>query len=329
MAQTLTYRLYQDADLPGMLRLWEESSGWGTLTPELWRQWYVDTPHGPSLIAVALDEDEQIAGQWVFTPSAVLVEGRDVSALRFSAPILRADLRRSALRSPFHPAVQLYLTGAEAAVARGYGLVYGLPDPAWLPASRLLARFEPLRYAVAEFACVAVSIAPPSQTVAADPRNCAVDRVTTFGGEYDALWQSAQATGLVRCGVIRSSDWLQHKNGHHLSLEVRDSLDMTLLGYTAIKVKTGLLVDILACSAAALVRVLAATLDWLAGQGGEAWIGDTGHLKAMESPALRPALRALGFAPVDYKFAFVCKALAPSLSTEAVSPACWYLTPGD
>ncbi len=49
----------------------------------------------------------------------------------------------------------------------------------------------------------------------------------------------------------------------------------------------------------------------------------------MDTPALRPALDALGFAPVDYRFAFVCTPLDPSLPAERIDPARWYLTPGD
>ena len=56
MTGRLTYRLYQDADLPGLLRLWEGTK-LGALSPELWRQRYVDAPHGPSLISVAVDEN--------------------------------------------------------------------------------------------------------------------------------------------------------------------------------------------------------------------------------------------------------------------------------
>jgi hypothetical protein len=49
----------------------------------------------------------------------------------------------------------------------------------------------------------------------------------------------------------------------------------------------------------------------------------------MDTPALGPALRALGFTSVDYKFAFVCHTLDPRLPHEDELLSQWYLTPGD
>src|SRR5918998_5346703 len=98
MAGQLTYRLFQDADLPGLLQLWQEETHWGSLTPEVWRQWFVDTPYGASRIAIAVDESGDIVGQMIFSPSHVSVDGSEVHALRLSSPILRKDLRRTSMR---------------------------------------------------------------------------------------------------------------------------------------------------------------------------------------------------------------------------------------
>ncbi len=38
MSAAITYRPFQEKDLPGLLRLWEEESGWGALTPEQWHK---------------------------------------------------------------------------------------------------------------------------------------------------------------------------------------------------------------------------------------------------------------------------------------------------
>src|SRR4028119_1733778 len=115
--QHLTYRLYQEDDLPGLLRLWEEETNWGTLTPEMWHQWYGDTPLGSCLVMVAVDENEKIAGQEVFIPSRVMVGDQEVRALHLSAPILRKDVRRRSIRRLDHPFVALYEAAAVLAVA--------------------------------------------------------------------------------------------------------------------------------------------------------------------------------------------------------------------
>jgi hypothetical protein len=128
---------------------------------------------------------------------------------------------------------------------------------------------------------------------------------------------------------VRHPEWLHYKNEGHIALEVRERGDNTPLGYTAIKKQTGLLVDILARTPADLTPVLTATLNWLASQQYDAKPDAINSLKAMETPTLRPALRTLGFAPVDYKFAFVCDPLDSSVPMAAIAPERWYITPGD
>lgn len=337
MAGHLTYRLYREDDLPGLLRLWEEETDWGVLTPEMWRQWYVDTPHGPCLVVVAVDENGDIAGQEVFTPSRVIVGDRQVHALRLSAPILRKDLRRASILSMNHPVIGLYIAGMNAAVERGYGLVYALPEYTWLPFFQRLPRFadiDSLSFAskknlYAKYACVASPIAPVIPDTSGEASKFSARLVTDFGAEYEALWQSARNTFPITCGVVRHPKWLRYKNTGHIALEVRDTRDNTLIGYTATKKQTCLLVDILARRPADLTPVLAATLNWLATEQADTGVGGMDCLKVMETPMLRPALRALDFAPVDYKFAFVCDPLDSCLPLEAIAPERWYITPGD
>src|SRR5262249_49496711 len=139
MDQNITYRLFEDQDLPGLLALWEEESGWGGMTEELWRKWYLETPNGPCLVAVAIGEGGEVSGQAVFTPTQVVVGDKEIRALRISAPILRKELRQAALKLN-HPFIGLYLAGASAALKQGYGMLYGLPDQNWVPFVRRLMK---------------------------------------------------------------------------------------------------------------------------------------------------------------------------------------------
>ncbi|MDQ3657851.1 MAG: GNAT family N-acetyltransferase [Chloroflexota bacterium] len=328
MSDSLTYRLFRDSDLPGVLQLWEESSGWGSITAEVWREWYVDTPLGPSLVVVAEDEGGSIVGQEVLMPSVVCVGDQDVAALRISAPILNKDIRHFSLRSINHPITRLTERAMELAVTRGYGLVYVLPMHAWLSWFQWAGtRIDALQFAEADYACLSAPIAQVSPGVTDGAKHLIARPVTDFGVEYAQLWATARDSFPITCGVVRSPDWLRYKNGGRLALEIRERRDGSLVGYTAIKQQTALLVDILARHPTDLPSVLAATLTWLAARRDDLATGSLDSLKAMETPVLRPALRALGFTPIDYKFAFVCRALDPSLSREAIAPERWYLTP--
>lgn len=319
-AEGLVYRPFRDADLPGVLRLWEEESGWGGITPERWRKWYVDRPDGPCLVMVAEDGEGQVAGQLVFAPTVVRLDGEEVRAVRVGAPIVDRARRRRSVRHPEHPATRLYREGAREAAAAGFRLLYALPEHAWLPFFRWLGGF-----AEADVACLAVDAASAAASGLATGLRAAPG--DGFGAEHDALWERAAESFPVRCGVERGADRLRHRIGGHLVLEAREEAGGALVGYAAVNRRTGLLVDILARTPADLAPVLAAALAWLvAPPDGEPAIA---QVKAMDTPALRPALAALGFAPIDYRFAFVCTPLDPSLSPERIDPERWYLAPGD
>ncbi len=316
----LCYRVFAEDDLPGLLRLWEEA-GWGSLSPEQWRQWFVEGPQGPCLITVAVDSRGEVVGQEVFAPSRVSVAGREVRALRFSAPILRKELRGESLRRSEHPVVGLYKAAAAAAQERGFAIVYSLPEHAWLPifkrVSRLGIHFDTTVFGCAELPLAAAALSGIercARTVEARP-------VARFGADYEELWQQARQSFPIACGVVRDGAWLTFRNSGRIALEVRNRDDGSLVGYSATKRQTGLLADALARTPGHLTAVIAATAIRLRE------LGEITHFKAMRTPVLDPVLQALGFEPVDYRFAFTCNTLGGGL--ERVAPESWYVMPGD
>ncbi|HYI07982.1 MAG TPA: hypothetical protein VEK57_02820 [Thermoanaerobaculia bacterium] len=308
----LTYRLVEERDIPALLRLWEEA-GWGTLTEDVWRQWFVETPHGCCVVAVAVDNRGEVVAQEMFTPSLVSIDGREVRALRFSAPIVSRSIRGVSLRHPEHPVFGLYRTAAEAAAAQGFGIIYSLPEHAWLPIFRLVSGF-----AEAAYPCVEV----PLDAHGGD--NLFVGRPAEFTDEYDRLWLSARETFPIHCGVVRRHEWVRFRNSGRTAVEVRDASDGSLAGYASVKKQTGLLADVLARRPDELPHVLRTTLRWLSEHGG----GLT-HLKVMQTPALAAALEGLPSETVDYRFAFTCRALDETLPAEAIAPERWHAMPGD
>ena len=318
-AEGLAYRPFRDGDLPGVLRLWEEESGWGAVDEERWRKWFVDRPDGPCLVMVAEDGEGRLAGQLVFAPTLVRVDGEEVRAMRVGAPIVDRARRRRSVRHPEHPATRLYREGARVAAAAGFRLLYAVPEHSWLPFFRWLGGF-----AEADLACRGVDAASAAASGVAGGLRAAPS--AGFGAEHDALWERAAASLPVLCGVDRGAARLRHRIGGHLVVEARDDAG-ALAGYAAVNRRTGLLVDVLAREADELAPVVASALAWLAAPpDGSPAIRE---VKAMETPALLPVLDALGFAPVDYRFAFVCTPLDPSLTAERIDPARWYLAPGD
>jgi predicted N-acetyltransferase YhbS len=91
-----------------------------------WKSWYTGTPAGDAWVLVAEEESGKIVGQFVFMPSRILVNGREVKAARPSAPIFSRSLRQ------FPTLVNaMYLAGVQAVRDSGAELVYILPNPKW------------------------------------------------------------------------------------------------------------------------------------------------------------------------------------------------------
>jgi hypothetical protein len=329
MRERLTYRLFEDGDLPGLLRLWEEA-GWGALTPEQWRAWFADGPQGPSLVTVGVDGRGEVAAQEMFAPSRAVVGGREVRALRFSAPIVRESLRGESLRDGAHPVFGLLRVAETEAAARGFSVVYSLPEHAWLPVFRRLPRFGLRPFAEAAYACASLPLeAARAPEVERAARGLEARAVTEFGDEYEGLWREAREGLPIDCGVVRDPAWLRFRNSGRIAVEVRERATGRLVGYAATKRQTGLLADLLAREPGELKNVLAATLRWLDAERGDEVPASLSHLKVMRTPALGPALDALGFESNDYKFAFTCNTFDSALTPDDVAPGRWYILPGD
>lgn len=329
MNQRLTYRLFEEGDLPGLSRLWE-GAGWGTLTAEQWRAWFVDGPEGPCLVTVAVDELGEVAAQEMFAPSRAVVGGREVRALRFSAPILREDLRGESLRRVEHPVIGLYQAASAAAASQGFSVIYSLPEHAWLPIFRNAPRFGIQPFAEAAYSCASLPI-EAARRADVERATCGLEAraVTEFGDEYGELWRKARGSFPIDCGVVRDPAWLNFRNSGRVAIEVRASSDGSLVGYSATKRQTGLLADLLAREPEELTGVVAATLCWLDRERGRAAPEGLTRLKAMRTETLAPTLDALGFAPDDYRFAFTCNTFDPSLGIEEIAPERWHIMPGD
>src|SRR5688572_948673 len=108
-------RLFREEDLPSILELWEEASGWGSLTETEFRRWYLKTPDGPCIIVVAVDENNKIVAQEIFSPARMHLAGNELTALRISAPILHQSIRQRDIRNSDHPAIAMFHVGIKEA----------------------------------------------------------------------------------------------------------------------------------------------------------------------------------------------------------------------
>jgi hypothetical protein len=313
MNSQLTYRLYEEQDIPGLLRLWETNTEWGALTPEQWRKWYIDTPYDACFIAVGVDQAGEIRAQCVSTPTLLSVGEQQFKGHRLTAPILDKSLRAA---SSNHPIACLYQTIREAAVAEDHGLTYAYPNSSL---HSFLRRYIPaLR--MESLGCLST---PLSVWLGLEIAGTTVRQTTHFGPEYQELWLESKRDFPIPIAVVRSPAWLQYKYGGKLALEVRGATG-TLLGYTVFDKNTGLLLDCLARTRESLTCALKSSLAWLACHHGE-----LGEVKAMHTSFLAPILDSLRFVAHDFEFLLGREVLNPNLSFDSFDLNQWHFMPGD
>ncbi len=322
MPENLTYRLFQPDDLPGILRLWEEESGWGGISAKQFDDWYINTPYGECLIVVAVDEENTIVGQKVFTPSRVCVAGAEKKALRLSAPILKKKFR-ARISNTAHPIVGMFKSGVEAAAEQGFSLIYSFPLTAWLPVVKSIfpqVGIDMKNVAAGRIECFALSLNLFSREKSAYETSV----INFFSDEYDALWQSAVKNFPLNIAIVRKSDWLNYKFGGHLILEVRTQ--KKLVGYAAIKKETGLIEDALAATPGDLQIVVKEVVKTLSADG------DTlpnGEIKLKHSSATASIIENLAFQKIDFKFGFWCFSPDGSIPADDLQLSRWFMMPGD
>lgn len=326
MTAEITYRLFNEADTEGLLRLWAESSGWGGITKEQFRTWYFENPYGDCLVIVAVDEADKVVGQLVFAPSLVVVDGREKKALRASAPILDESLKHGRITSADHPVVEMLKTGVALAQQRGYGVLYLLPSVGWTALLRLFPSFGLPDMQPTTFPCFQISL-EHSSMFTPQPELSVRRLEGGFTTEYDELWIEAAGALPVPCGVVRNANWLNWKLGAHEVFEVRTKTSDALQGYVAIKKDSGLLVDTLAKNKTALKENLHAVLNALHRKNPESISTHWTAIKGMYTPLLRETFPDLG--TVNFTFAFGCGSLHPDVQPGQLAPHQWHLMPND
>jgi hypothetical protein len=329
----LRFRLFQDDDLQGLQRLWEQTD-W--CPDDGWSDWYLSRHlYGQPIVAVALDEQDEIAAQLEFQSCLVQIGEQETRAVRLAAAILRQDLRSRQLHNLSHPMLQLFRVGMEAAVSDGYHLLFATPHVNWLPVLQWANRMGVPSFQIMTQACQAALIdsaegatVSPASVLFGGGRFIATQG-TEFGVDYDALWRRARLSLPVDCAVVRSVSWLNAHNRGKIIIEIRDAHSCQLIGYTAVRRHDGLIFDVLAGATTEFETVLAGTRQWVSRNRAAAVSADVKALKVLALPIMEPALRSVGFEEDPYVFAFACSSLDSVLSPAAISPEKWYIAAGD
>lgn len=326
VTDNLLYRLYEESDRDGILRLWQEESGWGGLTIQQFESWFLKTPYGKCIIVVAVNNADTIVGQIIYSPSRMMVDEKEIKSLRVSAPILSSAFRQGNIKDYNHPAFSMIRKGFELANDAGYQYIYSFPAFGWLGLLRLLPKFLPNPSDTAVFSCFSTAL-NDAKTFSTFKYKYNVVITSTFSKVHTDLWTNAVKNLPVKCGVVREAKWLQWVFGGHLVLETRAASDNRLIGYMAIKKETGLIVDVLAGNETDLKEVFLHSINALHQQNTKRIPVPFTQLKGMITPHTKPILECIGYTKDNYRFAFGSYLLDTTIPFEKVQTANWYITP--
>jgi hypothetical protein len=262
--------------------------------------------------------------------SRVSVNGQDVAAGRIVAPILQSAHRHGSLLSPDHPIAKMSRILLEQARQQGIQVVYALPEQAWLLWFRMAERFGLPRFATAVFPHYRISIEYAAMELSRRQPADEVHEVETFGDQYVALWQRSERDLPIRCGVVRSPEWLQFASRRFQILEVRNRHSQELIGYSSVHRSQCVITDMLAANRFDQECVLSSTLAWFV-HTHQSDPGATGlnHLNILATRQTEESIIAVGFTRQSDGYAFACCASHEHLHGEAVAPERWYLMLGD
>lgn len=324
--QLITYRLYTEEDREAILQLWQDESGWGAITVSQFDSWFLNTPYGKCLIVVAVSENEKIVGQIIYSPSRMIVAGKEIKTLRGSAPILSSNFRQGNIRSTDHPAFAMIRAGFQIAYEAGFQYVYTFPAFGWLALLRLFPTLLPNPSETVSFDCFAISLDTP-QTFKWLENTYTVKVGESFTAEYDVLWNEAVLHMPVKCGIIRNAAWLNWSSGDHLKLELRTAHNNKLIGYMTVKKESGLITDVLATSIGDVERVFNYVVSALHYQNDKRIPVDFTQLKGMLTTLTTPVVENIGYTKDNYRFAFGGYLLDTTIPFEKLQADQWYMTP--
>lgn len=322
----IMYRLCEEKDIQGILRLWGEESDWGAITLQQFKEWFLNTPYGDCIIIVATDDSNEIIGQIAFMPSLIYVNGTEIKALRVAAPILHKSYRFTGNDFTEHPMCNMFRYGVEIAMQRGYFLAYIFPARGWLRAIKAISNSD-IHWETATFNSFSISLSASSNSRNISDENINYSFADSFTNEYNQLWSEAVESLPIDCGIVRRKEWLKYRLSSHITIEARTKDTGKLIGYCTIKRKSGLLVDLLARNTSDVQKTLIGAINMLFHLQSNQELVPFKKITGMLTPLIQEAAKSLELEPLDYKFDFGCCVFGQFIDFEHIKPAKWHMMP--
>lgn len=313
-------REYKEEDLGGILELWEKHSSWGRPGEDEFKKW-MKSPFGDCFIIVAQDAAGGIAGQMIYTPTEVVIDGSRYKALKVSAPIISGNLRTGNLLDPDSLILTLIVKGYEIIKEKGYDWLYSFPAYGWIRLIRNLHHFGLNQWQAVTYPCLEVV-----------GRNSGVSRFTLIPvkeitDDFTRIWQQFRTDHPRLSFFSRSTEWLTYKWGDDLKIIFYEKQENPC-GYAVIKVASGLLEDLVMKDFNMIPDALSELAGFWADFGQKSGAQSL-TLRVMENGVIRKYTSNMLTRSVDFTFCFAISSFMSYDASQFIETDRWYVFPND
>ncbi len=320
-------KFHTSAMLPEVERLWREASDWGDWFDDL-RRWFDAAPFDKLCIVVATDtESGEIVGQFCFIQTRVMVNGKQLRAVRPFGTIVTPMMRDAfVMRHPLdYPAGSMYDCAVEELQAMGNQLIYMVPDPRWTRLFKMFPHFQ-----TGSFPLWSLPV-PLNEPMALNKAYTAAP-LKTWDERVERLWE--KASRLYGCTLVRDCATLRWKLADPNFTTTALERDGELVGLVASRHKGDrqwLICDMLCADAGESMH---ATLTAASNVAHEKSVMGGGKevihkVAVLTTPLMEPVVQDLGFVRDAYDFPFVIHILDRTIAVEDVNPSRWYVSAND
>ena len=321
------YRMYTADDIDALVQFWRENAGWDQIDRKEWERRFYHTPYGNASVALAEDIDSgNIVGQFLFIPTVINIDGKEVKGFRPFAPVVKESVRAElGLLTLMEIVLKMYNYATDEFKKQGAGVIHMLPDPRWAKA------FEFIPDAQVDFFPL-WSLALPLQKKFDLPHTYTVSPIDPNDNRINILCEHNNK--LYGCIFPRNTAMLPWKTSHgnYRLSGVFNNEELVGVSVSIVKGKDKqwLICDMITADAEeAMAATLKATCneaqDFLAANK-ETTIQ---KIAILATPLIQQKVEGMGFKNDSYRFPIVIQALDPSLSKEQVAPQRWYASAND
>ena len=316
----LHIREYIHSDLPEVLNLWENHSGWGRPDEEEFQRW-IKTPFGACILIVAEKEDKEIVGQLFFTPTEIFMEGIAKNAVKVSSPIIHAHYRANHTLNANSLVVSLFSTGIQLMKERGYDWSYNFPAFGWV---KILRSIHHIGLDIWD-----VEVIPCYEIVDDAVTNCNYYflEMEKFPEDLQIFWDKFKMENKDLSFVTRDPLWLEYKWGAELKLGIYKNNIQE--GYFVIKRDSGLILDYIINDFKDSANVFRELNRFYKERRVIYPNTQAEALKFMPNGLLKRYLNGLSIKPIDFNFVFGISSLKAERLGEKTESDKWYIFPND